>query len=80
MIKKLTVRNFKSFREQSFDLGDSVVLAGPNNAGKTTLLQAVSRGSSPSTAGWPNLKAAVPSGDPASRSPGATSRRPRSGR
>lgn len=42
MLRKVTVRNFKSFREQSFDLGDSVVLAGPNNAGKTTLLQAVS--------------------------------------
>ena len=42
MLRKITVRNFKSFREQSFDLGDSVVLAGPNNAGKTTLLQAIS--------------------------------------
>ena len=42
MLRKITVRNFKSFRDQSFDLGDSVVLAGPNNAGKTTLLQAIS--------------------------------------
>ena len=42
MLRRITVRNFKSFREQSFDLGDSVVLAGPNNAGKTTLLQAIS--------------------------------------
>lgn len=41
MIKSLTVRNFKRFTEQVFHLRDSVVLAGPNNAGKTTLLQAV---------------------------------------
>ncbi len=42
MLRQITIRNFKSFREQSFELGDSVVLAGPNNAGKTTLLQAIS--------------------------------------
>lgn len=41
MIRKLTVRNFKRFTCDSFDLADSVVLAGPNNAGKTTLLQAI---------------------------------------
>ncbi len=41
MIKSLTVRNFKRFTEQVFHLHDSVVLAGPNNSGKTTLLQAV---------------------------------------
>ena len=41
MIRRLTLRNFKRFREQSFDLADSVVLAGPNNAGKSTLLQAI---------------------------------------
>ena len=41
MIRRLTLKNFKRFREQSFDLADSVVLAGPNNAGKSTLLQAI---------------------------------------
>ena len=41
MIRRLTLRNFKRFREQSFMLADSVVLAGPNNAGKSTLLQAI---------------------------------------
>ncbi len=41
MIRRITVRNFKRFREQRFDLSDSVVLAGPNNAGKSTLLQIV---------------------------------------
>ena len=41
MIQQVTVRNFKCFREQKFDLTGSVVLAGPNNAGKSTLLQAI---------------------------------------
>ena len=41
MIRRLTLKNFKRFREQSFELADSVVLAGPNNAGKSTLLQAI---------------------------------------
>ncbi len=41
MIHRITVKNFKCFREQRFDLSDSVVLAGPNNAGKSTLLQAI---------------------------------------
>lgn len=41
MIKKVTVRYLKRFAEQEFDLSDHVILAGPNNSGKTTLLQAV---------------------------------------
>ena len=41
MIRHVTIRHFKRFREQSFELEDSVVLAGPNNAGKSTLLQAI---------------------------------------
>ena len=41
MIRRVTIRNFKRFREQAFELADSVVLAGPNNAGKSTLLQAI---------------------------------------
>ena len=41
MLTTVTVKNFKRFREQVFELGDSVVLAGPNNAGKSTLLQAI---------------------------------------
>ena len=41
MIRRVTVRNFKRFEEQSFDLADSVVLAGPNNSGKSSLLQAI---------------------------------------
>lgn len=41
MIRRVTIKNFKRFREQVFDLKDAVILAGPNNAGKSTLLQAI---------------------------------------
>ena len=41
MIRRVSIRNFKRFREETFELADTVVLAGPNNAGKSTLLQAI---------------------------------------
>ena len=41
MITELTLRNFKRFGELQFTLPGHVVLAGPNNTGKTTLLQAL---------------------------------------
>ena len=41
MIRRVRLANFKRFRDQSFDLDDSVVLAGPNNSGKSTLMQAI---------------------------------------
>ena len=41
MITKLRVENFKRFSREEFDLDDSIVLAGPNNSGKSTLLQAL---------------------------------------
>ena len=41
MIRKLTIKNFKRFSSESFELADSFVLAGPNNAGKSTALQAI---------------------------------------
>ncbi len=41
MVRKVTIRNFKRFSSESFELLDSVVLAGPNNSGKSTLLQAI---------------------------------------
>jgi len=41
MITKVTTRYFKQFEEQEFPLESLTVLAGPNNSGKTTLLQAV---------------------------------------
>jgi len=41
MLTKLVIRNFKLFREVELELGDRVVLIGPNNAGKTTVLQSL---------------------------------------
>ena len=41
MIRSVRLGSFKRFRDQAFELHDSIVLAGPNNAGKSTLLQAV---------------------------------------
>lgn len=41
MIRRLIIRNFKSFVDLKFDLNDSVVLAGPNNSGKSTMLQGI---------------------------------------
>ncbi|MFH1490443.1 MAG: AAA family ATPase [Pseudomonadota bacterium] len=43
MIRSVTIRRFKRFEGLTFDLnGRHVVLAGPNNMGKTTILQAIS--------------------------------------
>ena len=41
MITKVRVRYFKQFKDQEFDLSEHIILAGPNNSGKTTLLQAI---------------------------------------
>ena len=41
MLTRLAVRNFKLFDDIVLDLGQQVVLIGPNNAGKTTALQAL---------------------------------------
>ena len=41
MLTKLKVRNFKCFEEVEIALGNPVVLIGPNNSGKTTVLQAL---------------------------------------
>lgn len=41
MIRKVTLKNFKRFEDVEFDVAGHVVLAGPNNTGKTTLLQAI---------------------------------------
>lgn len=42
MISRVAVRHFKRFEKEVFDLSESVVLAGANDSGKTTLLQAIS--------------------------------------
>jgi predicted ATPase len=41
MIKEIVLRRFKRFQEERFDLSGNVILAGPNNCGKTTVLQAI---------------------------------------
>ena len=41
MLTKVKLEYFKRFGAETFELGDDIVVAGPNNAGKTTLLQAV---------------------------------------
>jgi predicted ATPase len=41
VIRKVTIRRFKRFDDVTFDLPGHVVVAGPNNTGKTTLLQAI---------------------------------------
>jgi predicted ATPase len=41
MIKQVRVRYFKRFKDEVFDVEGNIVLAGPNNSGKSTLLQAI---------------------------------------
>jgi predicted ATPase len=41
MIEKVIFKNFKQFADCTFELKDQMVLAGPNNMGKTTLLQGI---------------------------------------
>ena len=41
MIRKVIIKGFKRFAEVTFELPGQLVIAGPNNTGKTTLLQAI---------------------------------------
>lgn len=41
MIRRVTIEGFKRFENAEFNLPGHIVIAGPNNAGKTTLLQAI---------------------------------------
>jgi len=41
MLTRVAIRNFKLFDDVELELGDRVVLIGPNNSGKTTALQAL---------------------------------------
>jgi len=41
MITKVVLKNFKRFKDQDFDLRDHIVFAGPNNSGKSTVIQAL---------------------------------------
>ncbi len=42
MITRISIKNFKKLEDISFDLGQSVVIIGPNNSGKSTIFQALS--------------------------------------
>jgi len=42
MITKVKLEYFKKFADETFILENDIVLAGPNNSGKTSLLQAIS--------------------------------------
>ena len=42
MLTKLRIRNFKRFDRVEVDLGNPVVLLGPNDSGKSTVMQALS--------------------------------------
>jgi hypothetical protein len=41
MIHRVVLRRFKRFQEETFNLPGHIVLAGPNNTGKSTVLQAI---------------------------------------
>ncbi len=41
-IKRLSVRNFRSVRAESLEMGDLTAILGPNGAGKSTMLHALS--------------------------------------
>ncbi len=41
MITRFTISNFKTLGAATLELGDAVVLIGPNNSGKTSALQAL---------------------------------------
>ena len=41
MIRKVIIRNIKKFGQQEFEIPNHLVIAGQNNSGKTTVLQAI---------------------------------------
>lgn len=41
MITKISINNFKKIEKVSFDINSPLVLIGPNNSGKTSILQAI---------------------------------------
>ena len=41
MLTNISIRNFKTFENADLELGERVVLVGPNNSGKSSVLQAL---------------------------------------
>ena len=41
MLTKLTIRNFKRFKEEEIEFGNPALFIGPNNSGKTSAMQAL---------------------------------------
>ncbi len=41
MLRKVEIKNFKVFQDEAFNIPQHMVVVGPNNGGKTSLLQAV---------------------------------------
>ncbi len=41
MLTSIAIQNFKGLEDVTFELGDRVILVGPNNSGKTSALQAL---------------------------------------
>ena len=41
MLTKIIIKNFKRFDDVEIELGNPVILIGPNNSGKTSVLQAL---------------------------------------
>ncbi|MBP6448486.1 MAG: AAA family ATPase [Saprospiraceae bacterium] len=42
MISKIRIKNFRQIKDQTIEFQQAVVVIGPNNGGKSTLLQAIS--------------------------------------
>ncbi|WP_225968827.1 AAA family ATPase [Saccharolobus islandicus] len=42
MIKRLRIKNFKSYRDSEFEFGKVNIVVGPNGSGKTNLVDAFS--------------------------------------
>ena len=40
-VTRLEIRNFRSIKQLALDLGETTVFVGPNNAGKTAILDAL---------------------------------------
>ena len=77
MITRSTISNFKRLETATLELGNAVVLVGPNNSGKTSALQAMTLWE----VGWRRwtFPSARPSATGPTPAPGSTARSPAAG-